>query len=266
MVTSLALSLCLMTANPAMAQIDSTTVHYYVGKAVRAHPDGAVGAASFHGSLQYQFVTKPPNVPVVDIQKFNASLGWVAHPSVNFMGSFRGISEDSSRYGLAFGLRLYTVNPERKDKAHNPDGPVGGPVLTASGGIRYSDLAVEDAKTVGDFTLLVPVSRRLSILAGMRLFEAIEQADVQQAYGGFNFYLSPYNADSAYTNPDGQVGNAAFHLSGGGSENGVFGDLTMFFPISNKLTWHITLRGERVELPYRRVVAIGGGFSLYPSN
>ncbi len=261
-----AVALSLIFVQSPMAQSDSSTVVYYVGKTVKPHPDGALGSVSFHAGLQYQFVTKPPNTPVVDIQKFSAALGWVAHERVTLMGRFLGTKEDSTRYELDFGLKFYTVRPDRKDKAHNPDGAVGGPVFSVSGGIRYPDLAIEDTKKVGDFGILMPVSRRISVLAGYRYFKEIEIADVQQGYGGINVYLSRYNADSAYTNPDGPVGNAAFHLTGGGSENGVFGDLTMFFPISNSLTWHLTLRGERVEFPYRRVVVIGAGFSLYPSN
>ncbi|UCG61208.1 MAG: hypothetical protein JSV52_12925 [Candidatus Zixiibacteriota bacterium] len=251
---------------PTSAQDDTASVAYYVGKSVRRHPDGAVGSATFHGLFQYQLVTKPEGVPTVDIQKYHAELGWVADDYVTLMARFLTVDEDSLRYELNGGLRIYTRNPVTGSGRRNADGLVGAPVVTLGAGIRYNDFAIKETRMVGDISLLLPVSEQLSLLTGYRAYEAIEEVDVVTAYGGVNLYLLGYSADSSYTNPDGPVGYVAFHLTGGGSSNGIFGDLTLQLPINDNLTWKINIRGERVKFPYRRVAIAGAAFSFYPSN
>lgn len=262
----LSVAVLLLAAEMPLAQEDTTTVAYYVGKSVRRHPDGAVGSATFHGFAQYQQVTKPDGVPSSDIQKYQAELGWVAGDYVDFRSRFLIVNEDSTRYELSAGFKFYTRNPVTSRDKKNADGVVGAPVITIGGGFRYADVAVKNTKMIADFSVLLPVSERLSFLAGYRHYEEIEEQDVVQGYGGINLYLARYNVDSAYANPDGPSGLMAFHLSGGGSSNGVFGDLTFLFPINDNLTWKIAIRGERVGEPYRRVAILGAGFSFYPSN
>ncbi len=260
------LVIALLIGEPSVAQEDTTRIAYYVGKAVRRHPDGAVGSATFHGLFQYQLVTKPDGVASVDIQKYHAELGWVADDYVTFTARFLTVDEDSLRYELNGGLKIYSRNPVTGSGKKNADGLVGAPVVTMAAGIRYSDFAVKDTRMVGDISLLLPISERFSLLTGYRYYEKIEETDVAQAYGGINFYLAGYNADSSYANPDGPTGQMAFHLSGGGSSNGIFGDLTLQMPIHDNITWKINIRGERVPNPYRRVAIAGAGFSFYPSN
>jgi hypothetical protein len=256
----------MLVAEMPRAQEDTLRVSYYVGKAVRRHPDGAVGTATFHGMGQYQLVTKPDGVPSTDIQKYRAELGWVAGDYVNFMTSFLIVNEDSLRYEFNGGVKIYTRNPVTSTRKKNADGVIGAPVITMGGGLRYSDFAITDTKFVGDISILLPASERFSALAGYRHYDELEEADVVQGYAGVNFYLAGYNSDSAYANPDGPSGMMAFHLTGGGSSNGMFGDLTLLLPINDNLTWKIAIRGERVPEPYRRVAILGAGFSFYPSN
>lgn len=264
----LILSALILLLVPEMpqAQEDTLRVAYYVGKAVRRHPDGAVGSATFHGMGQYQQVTKPDGVRSVDIQKYHAELGWVAGDYVNFMTSFLIVNEDSLRYELNGGVKIYSRNPVTSNRKKNADGVVGAPVISMGAGLRYADFAITDTKFVGDFSILLPASEKFSFLAGYRHYDELEEADVVQGYGGINFYLTGYNSDSAYANPDGPSGMMAFHLKGGASSNGVFGDLTLLLPINDNLTWKIAIRGERVPEPYRRVAILGAGFSFYPSN
>lgn len=265
--TALLTAVCLMLpGDNAFAQEDTARVVYYTGRSVRAHPDGAVGSVGFQGFFQYALVTKPVNQPVVDIEKYEGGFNWVIADHANLMARFLTIKEDSIRYELSGGARLYFANPLSTGRPANPDGPVGVPVVSLWGGLRYNELSVKEPKYLGDFEVIVPVSRRLSVAAGYRALEVIEEADVQTAYGKVSFYVARYHADSAYTNPDGPVNNVAIHLSGGGSTNGVFGDLTLLFPINNSLTWKLSIRGERVEFPYRRSAILGVGFSIYPSN
>jgi len=265
--TALLVAACLLLwVDSAFAQDDTTHVVYYTGRSIRPHPDGAVGSVGFHGFFQYALVTKPANVPVVDVEKYQGAFNWVIADQANLMARFLTIKEDSVRYELGAGLRLYSGNPVATSRGANPDGPVGLPVLSLWGGMRYNELSIKEPKTVGDAEVTFPVSRRLSISAGYRYFEEIEEADVQQGYGTVSIYVARYVADSAYTNPDGPVNNVAIHLSGGGSPEGVFGDLTLMFPISNNLTWRLSVRGERVTEPYRRSAILGVGFSVYPSN
>ena len=248
------------------AQEDSAQVAYYTGRSVRYHPDGTVGSVSFHGLMQYGLVNAYPKELEMDFQRYEGELGWVVDDYVNLTARFQTVDQDSLRYELSGGLKIYLTNPSSTERDKNADGPVGSPVISLAAGIRYPDLSISDTRSVGDAAILVPLSQRLTVLAGYRYFEEIEQFDVAQAYGGFNIYLSPYSSDSAYVNPDGPTGKLALKLLGGGSSKGVFGDLMLLFPISDKLTWRLNVRGERTDSPYRRSAIAGAGFSYYPAN
>ncbi|UCD64551.1 MAG: hypothetical protein JSW34_03705 [Candidatus Zixiibacteriota bacterium] len=260
------IALILLLASVAYAQEDTTEVVTFVGKSVERHPDGAVGTVSFHGLLQYGRVNKGAGVSGPHIQKYDFGLNWVVDHRVSLNASFMTIDEDTLRYESTVGLRLFSRHPSRADGVKNPDGPAFGPVLTLGVGIRHPSLAVETSRMLADLGLAVPLSRYLTVSAGYRYFEEIEEVDVAQVLGGVNIYLSRYSADSAYTNPDGPAGQLAVSLAGGGSKNGFFGDLTLLFPINNNLTWKLNIRGERIESPYRRTAFGGVGFSFYPAN
>ncbi|UCE24481.1 MAG: hypothetical protein JSU74_00070 [Candidatus Zixiibacteriota bacterium] len=256
----------LAVAVESKAQDDTTRVAYYTGRSIRYHPDGTVGSVSFHGLMQYGLVNAYPKEFEMDFQRYEGELAWVVDDYVNLTARFQTVDQDSLRYELSGGLKIYLTNPISTQRDKNADGPVGSPVISLAGGIRYPDLSISDTRAVGDAAILVPLSLQFTVLAGYRFFEEIEQFDVVQGYGGFNIYLSPYSSDSAYVNPDGPTGKLALKLLGGGSSKGVFGDLMLLFPISDKLTWRLNVRGERTESPYRRTAIAGAGFSYYPAN
>ena len=247
------------------AQTDTNRVVYYVGKNIRGHPDGAIGAISFHGQLTYGAVNKGVTSGP-DIQKYDFGLLWVAGSRVTMGGRFLVVDEDSLRYELNGGLTVYTRDPTQPNRSKNPDGAIGGLAISLTGGMRYPDLAMETSKFVGDVAIALPVSRRISLTAGYRYYEDIELFDTQQGFGGLNLYLTNYSADAAYNNPDGPVGVLALSLTGGGSSEGFFGQLSLLFPISANLTWKLLIRGERTKDPYRRVPIGGAGVSFYPGN
>lgn len=260
------LATILLASQTPLAQDESGPIVYYTGKSTRRHPDGAVGSVSFHGSFQYALVTAYPKTLEVDAQRFDGEFQWVADDYVNLMGRFVTYNEDSLRYEMNAGLKVYFVNPLSQGRKMNADGVIGGPSFTLSAGMRYPNLSMDETKLVADFVFMVPASQRLSVFAGYRHYEEILDSDVMQGYGGLNFYVAPYFADSAYANPDGPIGKLAIQLTGGGSSKGAFVDLKLIFPISNNITWKLVVRGERVETPYRRSAILGAGLSFYPSN
>lgn len=247
------------------SQASDNSLEYY-GQPNRWHPDGSVGNLSFHTMLQYASVDKDKGVPVTDIQKYDFSLNWVVVPKITFLTNYNIIKEDSFRYDISAGLKYYLNNPLSKNHRQNPDGSIGGLSVSLLGGLRYTSSATDVSKFVGDVIVTLPVSLTMSFQGGYRYFEQIEEADVQQGYLSLFFYFSPYKPDSAFVNPDGLVGNLALQVTGGGSSNGVFGQLMFIFPLNNNLSLKTSFRGERVDSPYKQSFFGGLGFSYYFSN
>ncbi len=232
----------------------------------RPHPDGFVGQVAFNSAFRYVSISGDPSRSVNDLQHYRLGLDLVADSRVTLLSSFKAVDQDTTYYELMGGLRVYTRDPANRTRSHNPDGPVGGPVLTAMAGTRFSSDSNGNSAVIADIRLMLPVSRRLTIGAGYRYYETLTATDVDEAFGSISYYTGPYLKDSAYANPDGPVGNLALRLSGGGSAEGAFGELSLIFPISGNLSLVATGRGERVEFPYQRSVVAGAGFRFYPSN
>ena len=229
------------------------------------HPDGILGKPSFNAQFTYASVTGDLKRPVGDIQRLTFGLDLVAASRLTLLSSVRVVVQDSTRYEVNGGIRLYVVNPLAERRTKNPDGPVGGVSLTVVAGARFSSSGNTTSKMVADGILTVPVSTWVTISGGYRYYEEIERFDVQKGFGSISVYPTGYSRDSAYVNPDGSVGNLAFKLSGGGSVNGIFGEIQLLMPFSGNMTVATIIRGERVPgPPYRRSAIAGFRLSYYP--
>ncbi len=229
------------------------------------HPDGILGKPSFHAQISYASVTGTRKRPVGDIQRFTFGLDLVATSRLTLLSSIRATVQDSTKYEVAGGVRLYPVDPLTESRRKNPDGPIGGFSLTGLVGNRFVSNGGSSSKVVADGILAVPVSTHLTLSAGYRYYQEIELLDVQKGYGSVSIYPRNYSADSAYVNPDGPVGNLALRVSGGGSKNGIFGECQAILPFSGDMTFTMMIRGERVPgPPYRRSAIAGFFLSYYP--
>ncbi|MCK4574273.1 MAG: hypothetical protein KAU36_07865 [candidate division Zixibacteria bacterium] len=230
------------------------------------HPDGFLGQVAFDGSFNYASISTDPTRSTDDIQRYHFGLNVVAASRLVLMTSFTAVKQDTAFYEFEGGFRFYTKDPANRAIGHNPDGPIGGPVLTVMAGTRYSGSSEPKNTAIADFCLSLPISRQLTIWGGYRYYETLTETDVDQGFGCISYYTRPYVKDSAYANPDGPVGNLALKLSGGGSSEGVFGQLALIFPISGTMSLVAVGRGERVEFPYQRSITAGAAFRIYPSN
>jgi len=174
--------------------------------------------------------------------------------------------QDSTVYEISGGFKFYLKNPLSPLNTVNPDGPIGGTVISTLIGARYTDHSDDTTRLIVDFDLTVPLSKRLTLGAGYRYYEKIQPRDVKQVYGNINIYFADYIAGAFYENPDGPAGNPVVKLTGGGSEKGVFGESAILFPIKPTTTLKLVFRFERADDPSRRSLVAGAGFAYYLGN
>lgn len=235
-----------------------------VNRQGRQHPDGTVGQVSLHGYADYASVSTKPGHFAPDAQIYALGLDLVAGARIALQTEYELFKQDSVRHCLRGGIKFYLKDPLQEGAPRNPDGQIGGVVLSLGVGGRFSDSPSGATKRLVDISTALPVSMRLSLAAGYRYYEEIEINDAMQAYGGVTVYFSEYSADSAYVNPDGSIGHPILNLSGGGSPKGVFSRISIIFPIQREVSLTATLAVERIKSPYRLALTAGVGLSVYP--
>jgi len=146
----------------------------------------------------------------------------------------------------------------------NPDGPVGYPYFSISGGFRLYESRGDTRFGIVGVGVTYPLSRTLTISAGAEFNTDTSTTIVNRFFGSLSVYTSHYLPAEPYTNPDGPVGYLNFRLSGGGSGEGLFGQLDILFPLNDQVTIGGFVRNERVAFPYERSASLGARFQLYP--
>lgn len=232
----------------------------------RHHPDGLVGQISLHGYACYASVSKKPTYSALDAQTYVLGLNLVASPQITLETRWEAFKQDSVRHTLWGGLKHYLKYPMKESLRCNPDGRIGGIVLGLMAGARFSDSPAGATNAMGDISITVPVSTRLSLAAGYRYYEKIEVNDVVQGFSRLTLYFSEYPPDSVYVSPDGPVGYLVMSLSGGGSAKGVFGQISFIFPLDRKMSLKAVFTAERIKSPYQLSLAVGVGVSIYPQR
>jgi hypothetical protein len=227
------------------------------------HPDGLIGRFSLHGRFSYASVSVDDDAVVNDVLRYSVGLGWVLHRRFSLHSDFEARRQDSTRFELSGGIRLYSKDPLAAPVA-NADGPVGGPVLRLSGGARYSGSSSGAVRAVGEAGVLVPVSTKLSLAAGWRFYEAIETSDITRVFGSVSLYFSRYFRGGRYLNPDGPPGYLATRILAGGSSRGYNGRLEFILPLEQTTSLKVLLGAERNELLNRKTLKAGIGVALYP--
>lgn len=229
------------------------------------HPDGAVGVFNARMWGQYASVTGDINTPLYnDKQQIGIDIRLPVHRQASLITGYFLEPGDTVFHNISFGVRIYTGDPTMPRGRVNPDGPVGLPVVDLGIGGRIPDQDPDSLYWNTSLAVRFPTTTHFTIGAG---WHYLEQEDIRQAdefYGLLAYYPGIYQPGQEYHNPDGPVGQPAFLLMGGGSENGVFGHLDIVFPMQKNYTLGLYIRGERIPIPYTRSAILGGWVHFYP--
>jgi hypothetical protein len=172
---------------------------------------------------------------------------------------------DTLYYQPSIGLKLYYSDPCINNNV-NPDGAVGRPVFRLDAGLKISEQSRARNVFVSRFEILIPLASSLSLGLGGYYYDNDDPFRVLQYYGQINLFPRSYNSSRPYENPDGIEGWPSFYLTGGGSPNGIFGQLDVAVPLSPQMTLVFYARGERAPSPYVRVATLGVKFRFFPGQ
>lgn len=233
---------------------------------IRYHPDGILGYSSLYIMGQYSSVTALKGTAYVDRQYLGFGFKIPVLGQVTIGGSYCALIEDSVVHSYCLKFSYYTVNPVINPGKVNPDGPVGVPVFLALAGGYFPDRNPGKQRFLAGLEAIYPLTPRFSLAVGGKYYEEDSPRLVDNFYGRLAWYLTSYEAEAIYSNPDGPEGWPSFLITGGGSKHGVFGQLDVIFPLEPKMTLALYIKGERVPVPYFRAASAGFYLHYYPGN
>jgi len=239
----LRISACLMCvicviSQPLWGQTPEYLTNLIPSPYYKYHPEGRVGQIAINGYFEYASNSTDDDRYILDAKKLAGGLDFIPTGRLTLKTRFMLTKQDSTVYEISGGFKFYLKNPLSPLNTVNPDGPIGGTVISTLIGARYT----------------------------YRYYEKIQPRDVKQVYGNINIYFADYIAGAFYENPDGPAGNPVVKLTGGGSEKGVFGESAILFPIKPTTTLKLVFRFARADDPSRRSLVAGVGFAYYLSN
>ncbi len=234
-------------------------------------PDGALGkpGLQFWG-YRTDITLDGTDFRGTDGPEYSSAQGRILLPvseKVSFFGEYRAENRLNILHQARLGVRLRIFQPSGLLKSAeniNPDGPLGYPYFSISAGVRLYESETDARFGVVAFKVAYPWTHNVTIGAGAELNTDTSQTIVDQFFGSLSLYTARFLPDEPYANPDGPVGYLSFRISGGGSGDGVFGQLDVLFPLNDQMTIGGFVRGERVAFPYERNATLGARFQLYP--
>ncbi len=227
------------------------------------HPDGAIGRASLSVATSYVSVFSDSWSGGRDHQNLHAALSVVVHPQASLQAEYTLFDPGLSHHRFLAGPTLYLRNPLAAAGSVNPDGPVGSPVISLLGGVRFHTDADSAAIALADVRVLVPVSTRLSFGAGYRWQDETSPDRAVAAYGLLAIYPRPYPPDSAWANPDGPVGVPVLRLDAGAADRTWGASAHVLLPIQADLTLAASFQTERLAFPERTAYTARLGFTWH---
>jgi len=237
-----------------------------VSQAGVAHPDGLIG--QINGSLcaGYSSVSAEERVSHADHQFLGLDFGFPVSRYITFNAGYKIENVDSIFHNYFLGASFRLGDPTKASSYFNPDGVAWQPVLTVNGGGRVSDKHIKDNQYYIMGEILVPVSTYLSAGIAGKYYQDRDFRQVDQIFGRVNIFTERYQEGERYSNSDGVEGSPSFYLTGGGSSDGLFGQVDFLMPLERDMTLVLVLRGERTPSPYTRTASIGICINYYPGH
>ena len=240
-------------------------------------PDGALGKPGLRLWAYRTDITLDASDPRgTDGAEFSSGRAEILIPvsrRVTLLARYQAENRLNILHQAQVGVRFRIFQPDTGDSGAdaqmemmgiNPDGPVGYPYFTVTGGFRLYENQTDARFGLIGLSVMYPLSRTLTIGAGTEINTDTSTTVVDKFFGSVSIYTSDYLRAEPYSNPDGPVGYLSFRLSGGGSGEGVFGQFDILFPLNDQVTIGGFVRGERVAFPYERSAVLGARFQLYP--
>jgi hypothetical protein len=234
-------------------------------------PDGAIGKPGLHISGYRTDITFDGTDPIArDGAEFSSGSAGILFPisrKISLFASYRAENRLNILHQARVGARLRIFQSDNAASSPgniNPDGPLGEPYFSISGGFRTYENESDTRFGVAALEIVYPWKRHLTVSVGGELNTDTSVTIVDKFFGSLHIYTTSYLVNEPYANPDGPVGFLNFRISGGGSGEGFFGQLDILFPLNDQVTIGGFVRGERVAFPYERNAALGVRFQVYP--
>ncbi len=232
----------------------------------KAYPDGRIGTLNLKPSGSSTTATSEGSLSERDIETYTLRAGFVAFSRLTVFNQIELRERLGRRYQWSTGLRFYWLDPDYHRGHINPDGPVGGPTLDISGGVRFLDDPGGRGLAVGDVALSVPLSSHLTGGVGYRMYDQREPLDALSLYGTINLFFADYSSGYEWDNPDGVSGHLVVRLIGGGSSNGYLVQGQVLLPLDPTVTLSTRIRYELLDDSSYRAYSAGAGLAWYPSH
>ncbi len=248
---------------------------------VTLSPDGAIGKPGLQiWGYRTDITLDATDARGVDGAEFSSGQARIMLPlsqRVTVFAEYRAENRLNILHQSRVGIRFRASQPQEAESdletntlttntlaAINPDGPLGHPYFTLSGGFGLYESQTDARFGIVAFEVTYPWTTHFTLSAGAEFNADTSLTIVNKFFGSLSLYTSRYLASEPYANPDGPVGYLNFRISGGGSGEGVFGQLDILFPMNDQMTIGAFVRGERVAFPYERSAVLGARFQLYP--
>ena len=228
-------------------------------------PDGVLHKPSGFIFAHYASLTTGGTVAVTDHKDLGAGIKYPLFTRLTLSVSYFVENRDSLYHNYRALATVYLVGPSKKPKC-NPDGPIGGPVVIAGWGGEIPDQFPKNHRYQGLLELLYPFNTHWSFGLGGNYYQPRVGRQDDKVFGVINFFPRAYLTGEEYSNPDGVEGIPSLSLSGGGSRDGIFGQVDLIIPLTQKTTVVFYGRGERYPKPYLRSALIGCRVNFYPEG
>lgn len=266
-IQSLALTLCLSTVffvatNDECQAVEP--VYTYIDQ-IKYHPDGFVGKPNLLVAVSYGSVKKAPGEPVVDQQQYRFDISLIPFNYLTLIGDLTAFKEDTVRYKIAVGGRIYLSDPINSTRGKNPDGVIGRPVIEGTYGFYYSGINEDEKSGYFGFGSRIPIANYLTGFLGFYSYDSLPKFETNELYAGIRIFLKTYQLSQPYRNPDVAVNGVGVEIKGSQSDYGSSGEITCFVGVSRNSSITFSVAAQFLDPPYDRQLIGGIGIALYPN-
>jgi hypothetical protein len=235
------------------------------GQSLR-HPDGIVGKPNGRIWGQYVSVSPGKGVKAEDRQRGGITLGWPILSRMSIAGRYQMDKSDSLFHTFGFDGIFYFGNPLDLAKQGNPDGILLIPILGCGFGFTIADQEPKNHRFQVEVKFQLPILTWLTVGSEYHYYDKRPNHIINRYAGMIKIHTGEYSVSERYLNPDAPEGSISFVIKGGGSGDGIFGEIMALFPLRSNMTVDLFASGEKVYNPRIVSVAIGFGLRYYPEN
>jgi len=233
---------------------------------VKYYADGKLGQFGGQIAARYVSVAAEKGIAVSDISILGFEFIFPSSESYTLKAGYKLEQNDSLFHDFSVTTNIYTASSVNSPNECNPDGKIGAPIFLPGFSVKMADSSPEDLLYRLSLGISLPISANLTLGAGCNYYRKNKSKQADNYFGVINFFPVKYTKGREFENPDGVDGIPSFAFRGGGSKDGIFGQLEIIVPLKSSLSIGFLLRGERMNAQDITRAALGGRVSFYPGN